>query len=108
MKEHIFNHINEIHKREPSLVYHDFSSSLVYNDFSSNLVYNHFSWGFSELLEKDRSVTIHYRNFEHGAWNIERIFSLKKSNYDIGNRTTLQDGSIKTFMYGLGTVLNKM
>ena len=38
------NHINGLHKR---------ALNLVYNDFSSR---------FSELLEKDKSVTINHRN----------------------------------------------
>ena len=41
------NHrINGLHERELSLVYNDFSSS------------------FSELLEKDKSVTMHHRNLQ--------------------------------------------
>ena len=42
MKEHLVNRISKMHKRALSLVYDDFSSV------------------FSELLEKDKSATIHH------------------------------------------------
>ena len=44
------NRINGLHKRALSLVYNDFSSS------------------FSELLEEDKSVTIHHRNLQTLAY----------------------------------------
>ena len=50
--------IHGLHKRAFSLVYNDFSSS------------------FSELLEKDKSVTIHRRNLETLAYE---IFKVKKT-----------------------------
>ena len=65
MKEHLFNRINEKHKRALSLVYNDFSSNLVYNDFSSD---------FSELLEKDGSVTILYCNFKRSTKILRNFF----------------------------------
>ena len=52
------NRINGLHKRALSLVYNDFSSS------------------FSELLEKDKSVTIHHRNLQTLAYE---IFKVKKT-----------------------------
>ena len=52
------NRINGLHKR---------ALSLVYNDFSSR---------FSELLEKDKSVTIHHRNLQTLAYE---IFKVKKT-----------------------------
>ena len=51
------NRINELHKR---------ALSLVFNDLSS----------FSELLEKDKSVTIHHRNLQTLAYE---IFKVKKT-----------------------------
>ena len=47
------NHIRTLNKRINGL--HKRALSLVYNNFSSN---------FSELLEKDKSVTIHHRNLQ--------------------------------------------
>ena len=41
---------------------HKRALSLVYNDFAS---------GFSELLEKDKSVTIHYLKLEH--WHMKYL-----------------------------------
>ena len=52
------NHINGLHKRALSLAYNDFSSS------------------FSELLEKNKSVTIHHHNFQTLAYE---IFKVKKT-----------------------------
>ena len=88
------NRIDVLHKRALSLVYNDFSSS------------------FSELLEKDKSVTIHHRNLQTPAYEIFKvknnmapeilteIFPQKENNYSLRNRTTLQGRSIKTVMYG--------
>ena len=39
---------------------------------------------------------------------LREIFLLKKSNYNLGNSTTLQDRVIKTVTYGLGTILNRI
>ena len=49
------NRINGLHKRALSLVYNDFSSS------------------FSELLEKDKSVTIHHRNLQTLGYEIFKV-----------------------------------
>ena len=88
--------IKGLHKRALSLVYNDFSSS------------------FSELLEKDKSVTIHHRNLQTLAYEIFKvkknmapetvIFPQKESNYSLRNSTTLQGRSIKTVMYGSETI----
>ena len=89
----LINHINGLHKRAHSLVYNDFSSS------------------FSELSEKDKSVTIQHRNLETLAYEIFKvnknmapkvlteIFRQKESNFSLRNRTTLQGKSIKTVIY---------
>ena len=88
------NRINGLHKR-------------ALNDLSSS---------FSELLEKDKSVTIHHRNFQTLADEIFKvkktmapeilteIFPQKESNYSLRNSTTLQGRSIKTVMYGSETI----
>ena len=92
------NRINGLHKRALSLVYNDFSSS------------------FSELLEKDRAVTIHHRNLQTLAYEIftvkknmapevlTEIVPQKESNYSPRNSTMLQSRSIKTVMYGSETI----
>ena len=41
-----------------------------------SLVYNEFSLHFSELLEKDKSLTIHQRNFQTLAYE---VFKVKKT-----------------------------
>ena len=58
------NHINGLHKRALSLVYNNFSSS------------------FSELLEKDKSVTIHHPNLQTLAYEIYKATTTttKKKN----------------------------
>ena len=83
------NHINGLHKRALSLVYNNFSSS------------------FSELLEKDKSVTIHHRNLQTLAYEIFKVknnmmpeiltemFPQKESNFSLRNSTALQARSIK-------------
>ena len=86
---------------------HKRTLSLVYNDFSSS---------FSELLEKDKSVTKHHRNLQSLAYELFKvkknmaseilteIFPQKESNCSLRNSTTLQGRSIKTVMYGSETI----
>ena len=86
------NRINGLHKRTLSLVYNDFSSS------------------FSELLKKDKSLTIHHCNLKTLAYEIFKvknnmvpeilteIFPQTESNYTLRNSTALQGSSIKTAM----------
>ena len=57
------NRINGLHKRAFSLVYNDFSSS------------------FSELLEKDKSVTIHRRNLQTLAYEIFKVTKTWRLKY---------------------------
>ena len=98
------NHNRTLNKRINGL--HETVLSLVYNDFSSS---------FSELLEKDKSVTIHHHNFHTLTYEIfkvknnmapeilREIFPQKESNYNLRNSTVLQRRSIKTVMYSLET-----
>ena len=88
-------HINGLHKR------------------ALTLVHNHFSSNFSELLKKDKSVTIHHRNLQTRACEIfkvknnmapetlTKIFPQKESNYNYRNSTRLQGRSVKTVVYDL-------
>ena len=90
--------INGLHARALSLVCNDFSSS------------------FSELSEKDKSVTIHHHNLQTLAYEISKvknnmaseilpeIFPQKESNYSLWNSTALQGRSIKPVMYGWETI----
>ena len=94
------NRINGLHKRALILVHKDFSSS------------------FSELLEKDKSVSTHHRNLQTLAYEkkhvkvkknmapeiLTEIFPQKESNYSLRNSTALQGRSIKTVMYGSETI----
>ena len=57
------NRINGLHKRALSLVCNNFSSS------------------FSELLEKDESVTIHYRNLQTVAYEILKLKKTRRLKY---------------------------
>ena len=77
------NHNNRLHKR------------------ALNLVHNYFSLSFLELLEKNRSVTIHHRKLQMLAYEIFKMknkmtpkiftdnFPPKESNYNLRNCTTL-------------------
>ena len=81
------NHINGLRKSALSLIYNDVSRS------------------FSEFLEKDKSETIHHRNFQTEAYEIFKvIFPKKESNYSLRNSTALQGRSIKYVMCGSETV----
>ena len=80
-----------------------------------SLVYD-FSSSFSELLQKEISVTIHHRNLQTLAYEIFKvknnmapeilteIFPQKESNYRLRNSTALQGRSIKTVIYGSETI----
>ena len=80
------------------------------------LVYNDLSSSFPELLEKDKSVTLHHRNLKTLAQEtfkvrnnmapeiLTEIFPHKESSYSLRNSTALQGRSIKIAMYGSGTI----
>ena len=99
------NHSRTINNRISG--WHKGALSSVYNDFSSN---------FLEILEKDKSVTIHHRNLQTLAYEIFKvknnmapeiltgIFFQKESNYSLRHSTTLQDRSIENVMYSSGTI----
>ena len=79
-------------------------------EYTTTSVHNNFSSSFSELLEKDKSVTIHHRNLQTLAYEIFKvknnmaleilteIFSQKESKYSSRNSTALQRRN-KTVMY---------
>ena len=64
------NHSRKLNNRINGL--HDRALSLVYNDFSSS---------FSELLEKDKSVTIHRRNLQTLAYEIFKVTKTWRLKY---------------------------
>ena len=92
------NGINELHKR------------------ALNLVCNDFSLSFSQLLEKDKSVTIHHHNLQRLIYEVfkvknnmateisTKVYSHKESNYNLRNSTALLDRSTTTVMNGLENV----
>ena len=79
-----------------------------------SVVYNEFSLSFSEILETDKSVTIHYRNLQTLAYEIfkvknnmapkilTKIFPLKESNYSL--RTQRCRAEVLKLMYGSETI----
>ena len=85
-------------------------------EYTTTLVHNNFSSSFSELLVKDKSVTIHHRKLQTLAYEIFKvknnmapyilteIFPQKESNYSLRNCTALQGRSIKTVTYGSETI----
>ena len=97
------NRINVLHKRAFSLVYNDFSSS------------------FSELLEKDKSVTIHHRHFQTLAYEIFKVknnmaleiltetFPQKESNYilEIAQRCSVEILKLSCIVQKLYLALNQ-
>ena len=90
----IDNGINRLHEGTLRVVYRDYNAT------------------FSELLSKDKSVTIHQRNLQLLTTEIcmtknelnpkimEEIFTFKNVDYDIRNNTSLKIGNLKTVYYG--------
>ena len=76
------------------------------------VVYRDYNATFSELLSKDKSVTIYQRNLQLLTTEIcmtknelnpkimEEIFTFKNVDYDIRNNTSLKIGNLKTVYYG--------
>ena len=81
-----------------------------------SLAYSNCSSGFPELLEKDKSATIHNYILQTLSYEIFKIknnmvpeilteiFPHKESSYSLRNRTVLQSRSIKTGMYDSETI----
>ena len=73
---------------------------------------------FSELLSKDKSVTIHQRNLELLATEIfktknelnlkimEEILNFQDVNYNLRNNTSLKKGNLKIVYYGTESLTN--
>ena len=88
----INNRINSIHERALRVVYRDYNAA------------------FSELLSKDKSVTIHQRNLQLLATEIFKtknelnpkligeIFTFKNVDYNLQNNTSLKIGNLKLFI----------
>ena len=92
------NRINSLHERAMRLVYKDFTSS------------------FTQLLEKDNSVTIHQRNLQNLALEVfkvknnlapevmKEVFVTKDSHYDLRNKTDFKLYKVRTVSYGTETI----
>ena len=88
------NRINRIHERALRLAYKDYISP------------------FQELLDKDKSFTIHHRNLQILATEIykfingyspkimEKIFELKELDYSLRSNITFVSNNIKTVHFG--------
>ena len=96
----INKHINSLHERALRVVYRDYNATS------------------SELLSKDKSVTIHQRNLKLLATEIfktknelnpkimEEIFTFKNVDYDLRNNTSLKIGNLKTVYYETESLTN--
>ena len=90
----INNRVNSLHERSLRVVYRDYNAT------------------FSELLSKDKSVTIHQRNLQLLATEIfnpkimEEIFTFKNVDYDLRNNTSLKIANLKTVYYGTESLTN--
>ena len=96
----INNRVNSLHERTLWVVYRDYNAT------------------FSELLSKDKSVTIHQRNLQLLAKEIFKtknelnpkimgeIFTFKNVDYDLRNNTSLKFGNLKTVYYGTESLTN--
>ena len=92
------NRINHIHERALRIAYKDKSSS------------------FAELLRKDGSVTIHYRNLQALVTEIykflngqtpkimEEIFQIANCNYNLRTKPVIKDYNVRTVHYGQGSI----
>ena len=96
----INNRVNSLHQRALRVVYRDYNAT------------------FSELLSKDKSVTIHQRNLQLLATEIFKtknelnpkfmaeILAFRNVDYDLRNNTSLKIGNLKTVYYGTESLTN--
>ena len=96
----INNRVNSLHERVVRVVYRDYKAT------------------FSELLSKDKSVTIHQKNLQLLATEMfrtkkelnpnimEEIFTFKDVDYDLQNNTSLKIGNLKTVHCGTESLTN--
>ena len=96
----INNRVNSLHERALKVVCRDYNAT------------------FSELLSKDKSVTIHQRNLQLLATEIfktknelnskimEEIFTFKNVDHNLRNNTSLKIGNLKTVYYGTESLSN--
>ena len=96
----INNRVNNLHVRALRVVYRDYKAT------------------FSELLSKDKSVTIRQRNLQLLATEtfkaknklipkiMEEIFTFKNVDYDLRNNTSLKISNLKSVYYGTESLTN--
>ena len=96
----INNRVNSLHQRALRVVYRDYNAT------------------FSELLSKDKSVTIHQRNLQLLATEIFKtknelnpkfmaeILAFRNVDYDLRNNTSLKIANLKTVYYGTESLTN--
>ena len=77
------------------------------------LVYNDFTFSFTELLQKDNSVTIYQKNLQNLAIEMFKakhklapeieteIFRLKTRSFNTRDKSLFQRTNVKTATYGL-------
>jgi len=92
------NRINHLHERTLRIVYEDYQSS------------------FQQLLDKDKSVTIHQRNLRILAFEIYKtknnlspnimneIFKWKQPHYCLRNNDSLLSRNVKSVLYGTESI----
>ena len=96
----INNRINSLHERALRIVCRNYKAT------------------FSELLSKDKSVTIHQRNLQLLATEIfktkneynpkimEEIFTFEDVDYNLRNNTSLKIAKLKSVYYGAESLIN--
>ena len=96
--KHMNNRINHLHERALRIAYNDYSSS------------------FQSLLEKDNSVTIHYRNIQLLAIEMfklkngiapqimQDLFPLRETKYSMRNCNIFETSNVNTVYHGTETL----